>query len=573
MPKASNAWTRWGVAATTLFLLAVGAVAAAGPAAAQTNATPAQTNPTPNPLQSLLAPILAPLAPLLNPSPQPTAPAGGAPGHPVAGGGSTNQPPAPIPNQVEVHCGGVPRPLSFARTPGRTTQPLLDAAAKVTPPGGSVAATVLRIAAPFPVAGSASYRDDWGEPRSTPCPHLHQGNDIFANFGTAFVAPEAGVVERYGFESVGGNSVYFMGDDGYGMYGAHLQTFGPALRVGDHVAAGTVLGYVGNTGDAAGGSPHLHFQLYPPGHAWGSPVDPKFWLDDMLNRAISAAGGVVPVEGPAVNPQEAQGLNVGGLMNSVLSAGGHIISKPTVPVILLVLLVLGVLGMAQTRTFKVAVDLRRSRSSAAVPTFLVGGTAGVVRPSPLLGRRDRHKAAEAAAAQADDRPVWARSAMPLEPVERKPSIVARIAGALGDVWGRLPERMSRVSSSSAKAPPSTASSFTPPPFTPPPWRTVAYKPPSSGYGSNGYGSNGNGRHNGSNGNGHSSSGSSDGIGRHVVSSSLHPWTPAGTPAATPAATPTKASKSRRSGGRGATSKPASWSPNSLTGAAPRSAKK
>src|SRR4029077_7073236 len=251
----------------------------------------------------------------------------------------------PIPTQVEVHCGPAPAPLVFARTAPRTAVHLLAAAAKGTPPGAHGQATMMQVAAPFPLAGSASYRDDWGEPRTTPCPHLHQGNDIFANFGTPFVAPEGGVVARYGFESVGGNSAYFMGDDGYGLYGAHLQGFAPGLRIGSHVDAGTLLGFVGNTGDAAGGSPPRHFQLLPPGHAWSAPVDPKSWLDNALNAAITHAGGVVPVEGleGVPVPPAPPGVNVARLMNSVLLAGGHIISQPPVPVVLFVLLVLGAL--------------------------------------------------------------------------------------------------------------------------------------------------------------------------------------------------------------------------------------
>ena len=473
MPKASNTGARWGVAATMMLGVVLGPLALAGPAVAQPAPTPA-----PNPLESLLPNLLAPLAPILNPSAKPTAPAGGAPGQPKPNSGvaGATPVPGPIPAQVEVHCGGVPAPLRFARTAPRTTLPLLDAATKVTPPGGSVQATMLRVAAPFPLAGPASYRDDWGEPRSIPCPHLHQGNDIFANFGTPFVAPEAGSVQRYGFESVGGNSVYFMGDDGYGLYGAHLQSFAPGLKTGTHVDAGTVLGFVGNTGDAAGGSPHLHFQLYPPGHAWGSPVDPKSWLDDMLNRAIAHAGGVVPIEGlesPA--PQLAPGVNVGGLMNSVLLAGGHIISQPTVPVVMFVLLVLGTLAIAHTRTFKLAAELRRSRSRATVPTFLVGGTAGMVRPAAVSrpSRRDRRKEAEAAAALADERPVWARSSLPVLPAEqaeKKPGRVRRMVGALGDTWGRLPERLSRVSSSGPK--------------------TVSFAPSANGNSANGHKANG-----------------------------------------------------------------------------------
>jgi hypothetical protein len=80
----------------------------------------------------------------------------------------------------------------------------------------------------------------------------------------------------------------------------------------------------------------------------------------------------------------------------------------------------------------------------------------VSRPS----RRDRRKAAEAAATLADERPVWARHlpVEPAEPVERKPGRLRRMIGALGDTWGRLPQRLSRVSSSGPK--------------------TVAFSPPS-----------------------------------------------------------------------------------------------
>ncbi|TMK54016.1 MAG: M23 family metallopeptidase, partial [Actinobacteria bacterium] len=364
-----------------------------------------------------------------------------------------------------------------------------------------------------------------------PCPHLHQGNDIFANFGTPFVAPEGGVVARYGFESVGGNSVYLMGDDGYGIYGAHLQGFAPGLQTGTHVNAGTLLGFVGNTGDAAGGTPHLHFQLYPPGHAWSTPVDPKSWLDNMLNTAIAHAGGVVPVEGLEVPlPQATPGVNVGSLMNSVLLAGGHIISQPTVPVVLFVLLVLGVLFIAQTRTFKVAAELRRSRSRAAVPTFLVGGTSGLVRQAPP-SRRERRKATEAAAVLADDRPVWAHSlpAEPAEPAERKPGLARRMLRALGDTWGRLPERLSRVSSRAPK--------------------TVAFTPSASGHTMNG-----NGRGHAMNGNGKPSKASkASKASASPAGASIHSW--AGT------------------GGKGTTSRPGGWTPNSLSGTGSRFAKR
>src|SRR2546430_8066779 len=152
MPKASNTGARWCIAATVLVGAVLGPLGVVGPALAQTAPAPA-----PNPLESLLPNLLAPLAPILNPSAKAPAPGGGSPAQakPNVGSAGTTQVPPPIPAQVEVHCGPVPRPLVFARTAPRTTQPLLDAAAKVTPAGGSVQASVLRVDAPLPPSGSA----------------------------------------------------------------------------------------------------------------------------------------------------------------------------------------------------------------------------------------------------------------------------------------------------------------------------------------------------------------------------------------------------------------------------------
>jgi hypothetical protein len=326
----------------------------------------------------------------------------------------------------------------------------VDAVTKHIGAGQTLQAVLMNDAPPFPLAGSASYRDDWGEPRSTPCPHLHQGNDIFANFGTPFVAPEGGVVSSYGFESVGGNAVYFSGDDGYSFYGAHLEGFAPGLATGVHVPAGTLLGFVGNTGDAASGSPHLHFQLYPPGHGFSSPVDPKAWLDAALNAAIERAGGVVP--GPDGTIPGGSVVNLGALMGSVLTVGGHIISQPTVPVLLLVVLILGALVLAQTRTFRVAVELRRSRAAASVPAFLVSDSAFSLAAPPVERRvrRKRKGRGSAVAEPEPDVPVWARPpAVEEKKKERKPLAVVRMARWVGGLWARFPAAMSRVSTGSS----------------------------------------------------------------------------------------------------------------------------
>ena len=53
---------------------------------------------------------------------------------------------------------------------------------------------LLQAVAPFPVAGDANFVHDWGFARWTPTPHLHQGTDIFADFGTPIATSESGRV-------------------------------------------------------------------------------------------------------------------------------------------------------------------------------------------------------------------------------------------------------------------------------------------------------------------------------------------------------------------------------------------
>jgi murein DD-endopeptidase MepM/ murein hydrolase activator NlpD len=115
------------------------------------------------------------------------------------------------------------------------------------------------------VQGPHSFSNDYGQPR--PGGRTHQGNDILAPRGTPVVANVSGSVQQHP-NGLGGLAYFLEGDDGHEYYGAHLDSFSGASG---HVPIGTVIGYVGNTGDAAGGPTHLHFEIHPAGH---TPTDP-----------------------------------------------------------------------------------------------------------------------------------------------------------------------------------------------------------------------------------------------------------------------------------------------------------
>ena len=108
-----------------------------------------------------------------------------------------------------------------------------------------------------PVAGPVSFVDTWLAPRSGG--RLHQGVDMFAARETPIVAPVGGDASHF-HDSLGGLSFRLWGDDGAYYYGTHLSRFG--ARTGS-VPAGTVLGYVGDSGNAAGTGNHLHFEIHP----------------------------------------------------------------------------------------------------------------------------------------------------------------------------------------------------------------------------------------------------------------------------------------------------------------------
>jgi hypothetical protein len=146
----------------------------------------------------------------------------------------------------------------------------------------------------FPLVGPAQYHNDFGEPR--PIGH-EEGNDILTPRHTPVVAPEAAKV-KFWTDSGAGCMLYLYGASGTTYLYLHLNndvsknpntndnkgkckaggSYAPGLKDGQKVAAGQLIAFSGDSGNADG-IPHLEFQTRPHD---GNPVSPY----KALNRAL-----------------------------------------------------------------------------------------------------------------------------------------------------------------------------------------------------------------------------------------------------------------------------------------------
>lgn len=120
-----------------------------------------------------------------------------------------------------------------------------------------------------PIGAPNGFIDSWGFPRSGG--RRHKGVDMFAPMGAPVYAMTDGVIARHSTSRLGGLSLYLSGDDGNLYYYAHLQRILPDYGPGRRVEAGELIAANGDSGNARGGSPHIHFEVHPGG---GGPVPP-----------------------------------------------------------------------------------------------------------------------------------------------------------------------------------------------------------------------------------------------------------------------------------------------------------
>ncbi|MBO8163363.1 MAG: M23 family metallopeptidase [Brevibacillus sp.] len=150
-----------------------------------------------------------------------------------------------------------------------------------------------RHAFPIPKRYNYSYRSTWGEARGWGGRRIHEGTDIFADYGTPVLATCYGVVEAVGWNRYGGWRIGIRDMDNIYHYFAHLSSFRKGLRVGEIVEPGQVIGYVGSSGYGKPGTsgkfpPHLHYGMYKDTGSAEWAFDPfphlKRWEREMRRK-------------------------------------------------------------------------------------------------------------------------------------------------------------------------------------------------------------------------------------------------------------------------------------------------
>jgi murein DD-endopeptidase MepM/ murein hydrolase activator NlpD len=154
-----------------------------------------------------------------------------------------------------------PRPPANApREPGRSIPGAPPEVVRLAP---EVTARLSRGGYVFPVFGPAAFGNTFGAFRADVAGKWHHGEDLVAPYGTPLLAVADGTLFSVGWNDIGGWRLWLRDGAGNEFYYAHLSAYSPLAIAGKRVNAGDVLGFVGDSGDADGGVPHLHFEIHP----------------------------------------------------------------------------------------------------------------------------------------------------------------------------------------------------------------------------------------------------------------------------------------------------------------------
>jgi hypothetical protein len=158
----------------------------------------------------------------------------------------------------------------------------------------------------FPVVGNVSFIDDYGAPRWS---GWHQGNDIMARRHAPAIALEAGRVDIHHRSLKSTCMIYLHAVSGMTYVYIHLNNdltmrndnrggcragvaYARGLRDGQRVRRGQLLGYVGDSGDADGISPHLHFEIRRAGRSPTNPYRHLLRAKRLLFPGPAQSGGL-----------------------------------------------------------------------------------------------------------------------------------------------------------------------------------------------------------------------------------------------------------------------------------------
>jgi len=116
---------------------------------------------------------------------------------------------------------------------------------------------------------------------------VHNAIDIIAAGGTPVVAASDGEIAKFFYSERGGITIYqYSSDKKFVYYYGHLQKRAENILEKDYVKRGTIIGYVGDTGNSGAGNYHLHFSiaiLSDPKRIFdGTEINPYPLLKDAL---------------------------------------------------------------------------------------------------------------------------------------------------------------------------------------------------------------------------------------------------------------------------------------------------